>query len=255
MKQRIVIIDKDVKIQTLLESYLTEYEMIGINDYVKAVDLCKKAAPDLIIIGFLPKNDFDATAAVRTLKKDISTKNVPIIGLYHSIDRIQAEKDRKDGVEAYLVKSAPKDALIAKVKECINNAKAQKQYDSFKSKNHIRIEHPTPNLIKISFQSGLKYVLPEIKNIFNADLLNSIKSKECCLDIRDFPGVSKEDSLVLEKIVTVLGKKRIGLIVGRHMGAIISQGNLENQADLFMNLDDYLDYLKKPRTKPNIPSL
>ena len=57
MKQRIVIIDKDVKIQTLLESYLTEYEMIGINDYVKAVDLCKKAAPDLIIIGFLPKND------------------------------------------------------------------------------------------------------------------------------------------------------------------------------------------------------
>ena len=75
------------------------------------------------------------------------------------------------------------------------------------------------------------------------------------MDIRDFPGVSKEDSLVLEKIVTVLGKKRIGLIVGRHMGAIISQGNLENQADLFMNLDDYLDYLKKPRTKPNIPSL
>lgn len=255
MKQRVVIIDKDVKTQTLLESYLTEYEIISIIDYIKAVDLCKKAAPDLIVIGFLPKNDFEATAAVRTLKKDVSTKNVPIIALYHSIDRIQAEKDRKDGVEAYLVKSAPKDALIAKVKECINNAKAQKQYDSFKSKNHIRIENPTPNLIKISFQSGLKYVLPEIKNIFNPELLNSVKSKECCLDIRDFTAVSKEDTLVLEKIVTVLGKKRIGLIVGKHMGAIISQSNLENQAELFMNLEDYLDYLKKPKTKPDIGSI
>ncbi len=255
MKQRIVIIDKDVKTQALLEGYLTEYEIISINDYVKAVDLCKKAAPDLIIIGFLPKNDYDASGAVRTLKKDVSTKNVPIIALYHSTDRIQAEKDRKDGVEAYLVKSAPKDALIAKIKECINNAKAQKQYDSFKSKNHIRIEYPTPSLIKISFQSGLKYVLPEIKNIFNADLLNSVKSKDCCLDIRDFSGISKEDAFVLEKIVTVLGKKRIGLIVGKHMGSIISQSNLENQADLFMNLEDYLDYLKKPKTKPNINSI
>jgi CheY-like chemotaxis protein len=255
MKQRIVIIDKDVKMQTLLESYLTEYEIINIVDYIKAVELCKKAAPDLIIIGFLPKNDFDATSAVRTLKRDVSTKNVPIIGLYHNIDRIQAEKDRKEGVEAYLVKSANKDVLKAKIKECINNAKAQKQYDSFKSKSHIKIENPTPNSIKISFQSGLKYVLPEIKNIFNAELLTSIKSRECCLDIRDFPAVSKEDALVLEKIVSVLGKKRIGLIVGKHMGAIISQSNLENQADLFMNLDDYIDYLNKPQTKQNIESI
>lgn len=255
MKQRIVIIDQDTKSKVLVEVYLSDFDTIIMNDYNKGVEICKTAAPDLIMIGFLPKNDPDAVAAVRKLKKDISTNKVPIIGIYHNLDRIQIEKDRQEGVESYITKPINKEILLAKIKECINNARAQRQYDTFKNKKHIRIESTSSGLIKISFLSGLKYVLPEIKNIFSSDLLNAIRNSECCLDIRDFPSVSKEDILVLEKIVSVFGNKRIGLIVGKHMGAIISQSNLENKADLFMNIDDYIEFLKKPKTKTNIDSI
>ena len=89
MKQRIVLIDKDVKTQTLLESYLLEFDFISVNDHTKGVELCKTAAPDLIIIGFLSKSDEDSIAAVRKLKRDLSTNKVPIIGFYHNLDRVQ----------------------------------------------------------------------------------------------------------------------------------------------------------------------
>jgi twitching motility two-component system response regulator PilH len=255
MKQRIVIMDKDIKSQILVENFITEFEIIIMSDYVKGVELCKTAAPDLVIIGFLPKHDADGLIAVRTLKKDITTKKVPIIGFYHNLDRIQIEKDHQEGIETYLIKPINQDIMVAKIKECVNNAKVQKQYDSFVSKNHIRIENTTSTQVKISFQSGLKYVLPQIKNFFNVELLSSISKKDCCIDIRDFPTVSKDDALVLEKIVSVFGKKRIAVIAGKHMGAIISQSNLENRADLFMNINDYNEFLKKPKTVHNIEAI
>ncbi|MBK8395412.1 MAG: hypothetical protein IPL26_09245 [Leptospiraceae bacterium] len=255
MKQRIVLIDKDVKTQTLLESYLLEFDFISVNDHTKGVELCKTAAPDLIIIGFLSKSDEDSIAAVRKLKRDLSTNKVPIIGFYHNLDRVQLERDHKEGVEAYITKPINKEILIAKIKECMNNARAQRQYDSFKNKNHIKVENITPILVKISFLSGLKYVLPEVKNIFNNEFLISLKSKDCCMDIRDFPSISKEDAIILEKIVSIFGQKRIAVIVGKHMGPIISHSNLENRADLFMNLEDYIEFLKKPKTKTNMDSI
>lgn len=165
------------------------------------------------------------------------------------------ERDHKEGVEAYITKPINKEILIAKIKECMNNARAQRQYDSFKNKNHIKVENITPILVKISFLSGLKYVLPEVKNIFNNEFLISLKSKDCCMDIRDFPSISKEDAIILEKIVSIFGQKRIAVIVGKHMGPIISHSNLENRADLFMNLEDYIEFLKKPKTKTNMDSI
>lgn len=252
MKQRIVFIDQDVKTQMQVEFHLPDFEIISVNDYPKGVELCKKAAPDLILIGFLQKMDQEPIVAVRQLKRDPSTSQVPIIGLYNNMDRIRQEKDRQEGVESFLTKPINKELLIAKIRECLNNARAQKQYDSVKIKSHIKVDTSTPGLVKISFRSGLKFVLPEIKNIFNAEFLATIHNNDCCLDIRDFTSVSKEEASVLEKIVSVFGKKRIALVAGKHLGAIMTLSTLESKADLFMNIDDYLEFLKKPKTAQNI---
>ncbi|MCB1143229.1 MAG: response regulator [Leptospiraceae bacterium] len=253
--QKVVLIDRDRYYHEELGEMLKDYNFIAVEDYHKGVDLCKTAAPDIIFLGIKPHMDPEAMQALRSLKSDLSTRKLPIIALYQSIDRLQIEKDRQDGIEYYLMKSANEIVVKMKVQECIKNAKAQKQYDTFKSKSHIHVDYTFHNVVKISFLSGLKYVLPQLNEIFNINFLRTLENREICLDIRDFTSVTKEESIVLEKIVSLFGKKKVAIIVGKHMGAIISLSNLEKKADLFLKIDDFFSYLTKPQTNPSIDSI
>jgi hypothetical protein len=249
MKKRIVVIDDDFNYQDEIQEILNEYDVIFINDYEKGVELCKTAAPDLILLGINQKISYVPINAHIALKKDISLRKVPIIGLYPPSNRPRIEKDSQDGIEFSLVKQSNSKFFNTKISEILTNAKLQKDYEDTRLKTHIHVDVINKTVLRITFKSGLKFVLPEVKNIFNANYINSIYNKDICIDIRDFPNLSKEEINVIERIVLIFGKKRISIIVGKHMGVIISLSDLENNADLFLTIDDYLAFLKNPETE------
>jgi hypothetical protein len=72
-------------------------------------------------------------------------------------------------------------------------AREQKKDNIIFRKHHIVIENPTDTITLISFKSGMKYVLPEIRNIFNPEFLKSLIPKSVSLDIRDLPDLIMDE--------------------------------------------------------------
>jgi response regulator RpfG family c-di-GMP phosphodiesterase len=244
--QTIVIIDtNDVEardIDEFLTSY--KYKTVRIHEIKKGVELTKSVIPELIVIA-IESNDRETMAALTALRKDPITRDIPIIPTIRSNDRNLLENIRKAGIHDYFVKPVNKVKFIEKIKSLLIVAREQKKDNIIFRKNHIVIENPTDTITLISFKSGMKYVLPEIRNIFNNDFLKSIVHKSVSLDIRDLPDLIKDELQIIEKIISLFGNKKISIIAGKHMGFIISSSNLVDTTNLFLSLDDYVAFLKK----------
>ncbi len=247
----IILIEADFRSANEIERILISkgYRVVIIDDGKKGVEYCRSVAPNLIILGF-DRPPEEASFVLETLIKDSITAKTPILGLYSKINRYEIEKDRKRGIIDYLTKPINKYHLHTKVKELLDYSVEMKNFSINHRKHHIIIENPLENLLKISFKSGLKkYVLPEIRNFITPDFLIANKDKSICIDIRDFTALSEEEILILERIVALFKDKRISLIVGKHMGTIISNSSLEETVNLFISTEDFVVFLKKDKEK------
>lgn len=249
--QTIVIIDtNDLEAQDIdifLKGY--KYKTVRIHEVKKGVELTKSVLPELIVIA-IESDDRETMAAFLALRKDPITKDIPIIPTIRSNDRNLLENIRKAGIHDYFVKPVNKVKFIEKIKSLLILARKQKSDNIIFRKHHIVIENPTDMITLISFKSGMKYVLPEIRNIFNPEFLKSLIPKSVSLDIRDLPDLIKDELTIIEKIIGLFGNKKISIIAGKHMGFIISSSDLEDKTNLFLSLDDYVAFLKKQAATP-----
>jgi response regulator RpfG family c-di-GMP phosphodiesterase len=223
-----------------------KYKIVTIHDLKKGLEMAKSTLPDLIIIG-VESNDRESIAAMQNLRRDPITKEIPIIPTILSNDRTLLETIRKLGIYDYFVKPINKVKLIEKIKASLIQAKEQKKDNILFRKHHIVVENPTESITIIAFKSGMKYVLPEMRNIFNPEFLKSIANKNVSLDIRDIQEMVLEELKILEKIVTVFGGQKISIIAGKHLGYIIATSELEDIVNLFLSLEDYVSFLKNNR--------
>lgn len=243
----IIIIDKDIDSVNHIDHYLsdTNYKLIIAPDTKKGIEYARSAMPDVIMLG-IESDDPEFKKTLATLKTDLSTKNIPVLGLYSKLERYFLINNRKHGVMDYLVKPIDKYKLFNILKELVEISREQKTSDINLRKNHILIEHPTPNIIKVSFKSGLKkYVLPEIRDVFNADFIKQSLNREIALDIRDFVDLSTDEIYILDKIIHLFGDKKVSIIAGKHIGKILALSDLEQAVNLFMSLEDYVIFIKK----------
>ncbi|MEM7182463.1 MAG: hypothetical protein AAF518_16230 [Spirochaetota bacterium] len=247
----IIIIEKDIDAVNHIDHYLapTNYKLIIAPDHKKGIEYARSAMPDVIMLG-IEEDDEEFRTTLSTLKTDISTKNIPVLGIYSKLERYFVIGNRKHGVIDYLVKPIDKYKLLNMLKELVEISREQKTSDISLRKNHIIIETPTPQIIKVSFKSGLKkYVLPEIRNVFNSNFMKAAAHREIALDIRDFVSLSEEEISILEKIIHLFGNKKVSIIAGKHIGKILSSSELEAKVNLFMSLEDYVVFIKKSLSK------
>lgn len=244
--QTIIIIDHDIESNANLEKILSpNYRVIEASDSKRGIEFVRSALPDLIIIG-LEIDDQTSFDVLKLIQKDPMIKDIPVLGLFRDADRkFIIDSSRKYGIVEHIFKPVNKYELVPKIKELIEVSKLNRSSKLISRKNHIVVEKPLDNLIKISFKSGLKkYVLPEIKTVLNPEFLKALSTKDCCLDIRDLPEMTKEEINILEKIIPIFGNKKISIIAGRHLGTIISTSNLEEKTHIFMSLEDFVVFIK-----------
>ncbi|MCP5493084.1 MAG: response regulator [Leptospiraceae bacterium] len=244
--QTIIIIDQDTESNSQLEKILApSYRVIEASDNKRGIEFVRSALPDLIIVG-LEIEDLESFDALKQIQKDPMIKDTPVLGLFRDADRkFIIDSSRKYGIVEHIFKPVNKYELIPKIKELIEVSKLNQSSKIISRKNHIVVERPLDNLIKISFKSGLKkYVLPEIKTVLNPEFLKALSTKECCLDIRDLPELTKEEMGILDKIIPIFGNKKISIIAGKHLGTIISSSNLEERTHIFMSLEDFVVFIK-----------
>lgn len=100
---------------------INKCELLHAIDSVQAFDILSKETPDIIILDILlpGKNGFEI---LEELKKNESTKNIPVIILSNFGQREEIEKGLTLGAEKYLVKATlTLDEIMTQVSEVLQN--------------------------------------------------------------------------------------------------------------------------------------
>ncbi|KKP93776.1 MAG: response regulator receiver modulated diguanylate cyclase/phosphodiesterase [Parcubacteria group bacterium GW2011_GWC1_38_6] len=121
--KRILIIEDESALQKTLGEILTQegYETISALDGGSGLDLAKAKSPDLILLDLiLPKmNGFDV---LTNLKKDNTTKGIPVIVLTNLEGVAEIDRVISLGATAYLVKAQYSlEELVARVKQVLDS--------------------------------------------------------------------------------------------------------------------------------------
>lgn len=110
----VLIVDDDITLREMYEERLKQsgFLVIGASDGEEAVNKAKSEHPNLIILDIMmPKvNGIDA---LKTLRDDETTKDIPVIILTALIQEIDKIKDLLTDHDAYFIKSEemPKDVV------------------------------------------------------------------------------------------------------------------------------------------------
>ena len=117
-KAKILIVEDD---KTLLDMYKLKFEQEGFNilialDGLIGLELIKKELPAVILLDIMmPK--MDGFAVLAELKKDKSTKDIPVLMLSNLGQQSDVEKGKKMGADDYIVKaSMTPSQVVDKVK-------------------------------------------------------------------------------------------------------------------------------------------
>lgn len=105
-KIKIALVEDDPFLSSMYSTKfeLEGYEVVAANDGVKGVEMIKKELPDLVLLDILmpKKNGFDVLADI---KKDKSTKDIPVILLTNLNQTDEVMKGMDLGAADYLIKA------------------------------------------------------------------------------------------------------------------------------------------------------
>lgn len=114
----LIVEDEKPLIKALTEKFAHEgFRVLSAENGEKGVQLALEASPEIILMDLImPK--MDGMTAIKNLRADDKTKNIPIILLTNLYDNQQLAEAAKYGVFDYLIKSDWKlGDVVAKVKE------------------------------------------------------------------------------------------------------------------------------------------
>jgi len=122
-KNNVLLVEDD---SFLANIYKTKFEMEGFGVFIAdngeaAVDEAKKKIPNIILLDILlPK--MDGFMVLEALKKDNTTKNIPVILLTNLGQKDDVEKGLQMGAVDYLIKAHFKPSeVVEKVRKVLGN--------------------------------------------------------------------------------------------------------------------------------------
>lgn len=105
-KAAILLIEDD---PTLIEMYQLKFQLSGLNLLVatggyRGLDMVKKEKPDLVLLD-IRMDDLDGFEVLKRMKADPTLKGIPVYLLTNMGEKDAAEKGKRLGAEAYVMKA------------------------------------------------------------------------------------------------------------------------------------------------------
>jgi len=204
----------------------------------------KSSNPDIILMG-LTFRDKKELEFVLELRRDVITQSIPILALIPKEDPTFKSNLKALGFTDFMVKPLFKQALLDRIQSLIEEYKFS---ESSKTRDNVSFVIVDRVHGKVLFQcrANLKrYVFPEFKKIFTPNFLKSLQGEYIGFDIRAVPDVGKEEVEVFERVIKIfIGKEKISIIAGRHMGAFIEHAKDEEKFSVFMAPNEFEDYIR-----------
>ncbi len=136
----VLVIDDDVQILGLVERILggTEFDVLLASDGRDGIKIAKEHKPSIILLDILmPK--YDGFMICNILKRNINTKNIPVIFMTGIKSKEHILKAIKAGASDYIVKPFEPGDLLTKLRKIMESEELLRFKDS-KEKEEIKVE-------------------------------------------------------------------------------------------------------------------
>jgi len=120
MAQKVLIVDDDPLIPLLLQHHLERagYQVIGAQNGRQALEVAARELPQLIVMDIMMP-ELDGLTAVRQLKKNEATKDIPVIVIATSAHPMVQQEAEVAGAAAFLMKPFGPARLLADIRRLI----------------------------------------------------------------------------------------------------------------------------------------
>lgn len=231
----ILAIDDDKATLGILESQMSGlgYRVFTERAAVKGVEIARSFSPDVILLD-LHMPVMDGFKVLSALKKDKTTKDIPVIMLTSNKEKETVMEAMRHGVIDYIVKPYNADKLNLKVKAAINYSSHKKNYEDYivlNRKSDITI-------VVMRGAIGEKGFQDDVKTVFNTFFMKQMTGKICIFDMRAVTEMNDDDLIKLSDMVEMFFQSTLKIVAGRHYGAIVSKTEIEKDAELFLSFGD-----------------
>ena len=166
----ILVIDDDVNILDLIEKILedTEFAVLKASDGHDGIKIAKEHNPSIILLDILMPNH-DGFMICNILKRNVNTKNIPVIFMTGVTSKEHILKAIKVGASDYIVKPFVLGDLLTKLRKIMESGEPLHFKDS-KEKKEIKVD--------------LKILVVSNSQIMHNILINSLKGYNSILSRR-----------------------------------------------------------------------
>lgn len=167
-KGKIVIVDDDIDIITVVESILKSkgYEVLSANDKKEGIELIKNEKPDLAILDVMMTTQFEGFELAKQLTEDPELKNLPII-IQTSIEVLTTTKSSvQEMARQFRTEPAFSDLRVILVKDIVSG-KAGVDYLDEEGKT---VWFPVNAFVKKPVSADV--LLPEIERLLTGVSVN-----------------------------------------------------------------------------------
>ena len=169
----ILVIDDDIQILDLIEKIVkeTEFGVLRASDGREGIKIAQKHNPSIILLDiFMPK--YDGFMTCGALKRNVNTKNIPVIFMTGTKLKDHILKAIKAGASDYIVKPFKPSELLTrlrKIMDCEESLRLRdsKEKERIKADLKILIVNDTPTMRKIIINIVKKAGYSDVKEADN----------------------------------------------------------------------------------------
>jgi len=233
----VLAIDDDKTTLNLLNIQLSEigYRIFTESTGTRGVEIAKSFNPDIILLD-LHMPGMDGFQVLSALRKDKTTKDIPVMMLTSDKGKDSVIDAMRHGVVDYIVKPYNPQILSKKIKSVIGLRGAHLS-DSLDDLIDVSRKG---DIALITMRGGLatKEFQSEVRTVFNAFFLKQVNGKKCIFDIRAANDMTDADLKSLMTYIEIFKDTDLHIVAGKHYGAIVGGSDVEESAGLYLSFSD-----------------
>jgi twitching motility two-component system response regulator PilH len=200
------------------------------------LDIARNANPDIIFLDLnLP--DMNGFKILDLLRKNSSTKNIPIIIVSATSKKEDIIEAMKQNVVGYITK---KNFKLDILKEKIGNALAIRE--KIKPEDVV-IKQQTGKTIFLFNGHINNNTIEILSSKLDRKFLTSILEDVKIFDFRYLYNFNEEDITALNRIISLIPNKEKYIIAGKHFGTIMLEEDFDENIHLFISYEDMDNYI------------
>lgn len=123
MPVKILVVDDEPYMHRLLQHHFDQagFVMLSANNGNEAIAMAASEKPDLVVMDVMMA-DMDGLTALKHLKKDDATKNIPVIVITANAHHVTRQESGISGATLFLTKPFSPAQLLAEIKKLVPEA-------------------------------------------------------------------------------------------------------------------------------------